>query len=97
VLSLPIANPPPPLLLVINKLSGLVNLHPSATNLARKSLANPKLPLVPFNNSRTTATITFSTLDTLRHRMEHQARYITRVITTLTIPPFQSNANHITR
>ena len=99
LLSLPMVNPLPmvPLLLVINKLAVLFNSHPSATNLVRKSLANTKLPLEAFNSSRSTATVTFSTLDIPRRHMAHQTRCIANVITTLIFPTFQSNANKITR
>jgi hypothetical protein len=90
LLSLRMVNPLPtvPLLQVINNLAVLSNSHPSATNLARKSLANTKLPLEAFNSSRSTATVTCSTLDTPRRHMVHHPRCIANVITTLIILSF---------
>jgi hypothetical protein len=73
LLSLPIAKIPPkvPLLLFINKLAVLFKSYPPITNLARKFLANTKLPLVAFNNSGRSSTITFSALDTPPRHMAH--------------------------
>ena len=65
--------------------------------VARAYGCDVKLLLEAFNSSRSTATVTFSTLDIPRRHMAHQTRCIANVITTLIFPTFQSNANKITR